>query len=557
VPFAGADVAVTTEVSVLVSLIPPRSWLVAVGAILAGLVSGAASAGLIALVNTALHHGDFSTRRLMAWFAGLVATKIGSQAVARLLLNRFSQQTLADLCRDLSRRVLAAPLRHLEHVGIARILATLTDDVAWLGWAAQNVPTAAMNAAVLVGCGIYLGWLSPSILLVAALVVGIGAVGYRVLTTRAYRYLQRARDTRDALFDHFRALTEGMKELKLHTARREAFLTERIETTTEELRRHTLAGVRHHLVADTWNQLLFYGVLVGMLIWAPSGSNRDTETVTGYVLATMYMMAPVWAIIEAWPIFARGRIALEKITELGVSLGRPDDAASAPVRPEGPRAWHRLDFEGATFTYPPDIDGRAFVLGPLDLTLTPGELVFLVGGNGSGKSTFVKLLTGLYTPHVGAIRLDGQLITDTNQDWYRDHFSAVFTDFYLFDRLLGLGGDDLDGRARRYLVDLELDAKLQIRGGVLSTTALSQGQRKRLALLTAFLEDRPIYVFDEWAADQDVHYREIFYTRLLADLRARGKTVVVISHDDRYYHLGDRVVKLDYGQLVEDRRAAR
>ena len=554
-PLAGADIALTTGVSVLVSLIPPRSWLVATGAILAGLVSGAASAGLIALVNTALHHGDFSTGRLMVGFAGLVATKVGSQALARLLLNRFSQRTLADLCQDLSRRVLATPLRHLEHVGIPRILATLTDDVSWLGWAAQNVPTAAMNAAVLVGCGIYLGWLSPSILLAAAMVVGIGAVGYRLLTARAYRYLQRARDTRDVLFDHFRALTEGMKELQLHAARREAFLTERIETTTEDLRRHTLAGVRHHLVADVWNQILFYGLLVGMLLVAPSGANRDTETVTGYVLATLYMMAPVWAIIETWPIFARGRIALEKISELGISLGRP--TALTPARPEQPRAWQRLDLAGATFTYPPDIDGRAFVLGPLDLTLTPGELVFLVGGNGSGKSTFVKLLTGLYTPHVGAIHLDGQLITDTNQEWYRAHFSAVFTDFYLFDRLLGLGGNDLDARAQRYLVELELDAKLQIRGGALSTTALSQGQRKRLALLTAFLEDRPIYVFDEWAADQDVHYREIFYTRLLADLRARGKTVVVISHDDRYYHLGDRVVKLDYGQLVEARRAAR
>jgi putative ATP-binding cassette transporter len=556
VPRAGADIGVTTGVSFLLSLIPPRSWPVAGGAIVAGLVSGAASAALIALVNTALHHGDLSRSRLAAGFAGLVATKVASQALARLLLNRFSQRTLADLCRDLSRRVLATPLRHLENVGIPRILATLTDDVAWLGWAVQNVPTTAMNGAVLLGCAIYLGWLSWSILLVVTLVVSIGMIGYRLLTRRAYRYLQQARDTRDVLFGHFRALTEGMKELKLHAARREAFLTERIETATENLRRHTLSGVRHHLVADIWNQLLFYGLLIGMLVWAPNGPGRSTETVTGYVLATLYMMAPVWAIIDAWPIFARGRIALEKIRELGVSLARPDDQAPASAPPEEPRTWHRLDLVGATFMYPADIEGRAFVLGPLDLTLTRGEVVFVVGGNGSGKSTFVKLLTGLYAPHAGAIRLDGRPITDQNGDWYRGHFSAVFSDFYLFDSLLGLRGDDLDARAQHHLVELELDTKLQIKNGALSTLNLSQGQRKRLALLTAFLEDRPIYVFDEWAADQDVHYREIFYTKLLADLRARGKTVLVISHDDRYYHLGDRLVKLEYGRLVEDRRLA-
>jgi putative ATP-binding cassette transporter len=131
---------------------------------------------------------------------------------------------------------------------------------------------------------------------------------------------------------------------------------------------------------------------------------------------------------------------------------------------------------------------------------------------------------------------------------------VVFSDFYLFDRLLGLEDSDLDARAREYLVQLELDDKVEVHRGALSTTALSQGQRKRLALLTAFLEDRPIYVFDEWAADQDPHYREIFYKRLLPDLTAHDKTIVVISHDDRYYHLGDRIVKLEYGELVEDTR---
>ena len=379
--------------------------------------------------------------------------------------------------------------------------------------------------------------------------------GYRLLTARAYRYLQRARDTRDVLFYHFRALTEGVKELKLHAARREAFLSERIETTTEDLRRHALAGTRHHLVADTWNQILFYGLLGGLLFVTPAGTGHTAETVTGYVLATLYMMAPVWGIIEAWSIFARGRIALEKIHELGVSL--TTSGGESPVPVEEPRAWQRLDFEGATFTYPPELDGRAFALGPLDLTLAPRR-DRLPGRRQRQRQVDVRQgARRALQPRSSARSVStGSPITAKNRDWYCQHFSAVFSDFYLFDSLLGLSGDDLDARAQRYLAELELDDKLQIRNGVLSTTALSQGQRKRLALLTAFLEDRPIYIFDEWAADQDRHYREIFYTRLLADLKARGKTVVVISHDDRYYHLGDRVVRLEYGKVVEDRRVS-
>jgi putative ATP-binding cassette transporter len=266
------------------------------------------------------------------------------------------------------------------------------------------------------------------------------------------------------------------------------------------------------------------------------------------------MMGPVWSVIESWPIFAQGQLALRKIEALRLSLGATDESTLPTTHPS-PQLWQRLDLKGVRFAYA-DANENGFVLGPLDFTLRRGEVVFLVGGNGSGKSTFVKVLTGLYPPQEGMIRLDGHNITEANREWLHSHFSVIFSDFYLFHRLLGLEEPELDARARDYLVRLELEDKVKIHQGVLSTTALSQGQRKRLALLTAFLEDRPIYVFDEWAADQDPHYREIFYNHLLPDLTARDKTIVVISHDDRYYHRGDRIVKIEYGGLVVDTRSS-
>jgi putative ATP-binding cassette transporter len=175
-----------------------------------------------------------------------------------------------------------------------------------------------------------------------------------------------------------------------------------------------------------------------------------------------------------------------------------------------------------------------------------------VGGNGSGKTTLAKLLAGLYIPESGEIRLNGQLITDDLREHYRQYFSVVFSDFFLFESLLGLDDSELDSKARDYLSKLQLEHKVNLENGVLSTTDLSQGQRKRLALLTAYLENRPIYIFDEWAADQDPLFKEIFYYQLLPELKARNKTVVVISHDDRYYHVADRIVKLDFGEIVRD-----
>jgi putative ATP-binding cassette transporter len=186
----------------------------------------------------------------------------------------------------------------------------------------------------------------------------------------------------------------------------------------------------------------------------------------------------------------------------------------------------------------------------LSLTFRPGEVVFLTGGNGSGKSTFAKLLTGLYIPETGKIRLDGKSITDDNREAYRQLFSAVFSDFYLFERIRSSHIPNLDTLAQEYLSQVQLDHKVRIEGGLFSTTALSQGQRKRLALLTAYVDDRPFYVFDEWAADQNPLFKQIFYTQILRELKARNKAVLVISHDDRYYHVADRIIKMEFGRCL-------
>jgi putative ATP-binding cassette transporter len=201
---------------------------------------------------------------------------------------------------------------------------------------------------------------------------------------------------------------------------------------------------------------------------------------------------------------------------------------------------------------PPRTDEKGFLLGPISFSWQPGELIFIIGGNGSGKSTLAKLITGLYPPLSGAIYLNGKRITQDNVEWYRQHFSAIFYDFYLFDSFLGFDRPNLDQEVENYLMQLQLAHKVTIKNGVLSTTELSQGQRKRLALLTAYLEDRPIYVFDEWAADQEPRFRELFYKQILLQLKERGKIVIVISHDERYFHLADHIIKLDYGAVESE-----
>jgi putative ATP-binding cassette transporter len=518
----------------------------------AGIITGLCSTGLLAVVNGTLNHRDGFPAALALGFFGLMLVKLVSSAYSRILQSRFAEDTLRALYERLSRSVATTPYRQLERIGIPRILALLTEDVPVLGFAIQNLPSLLINGVVLIACGAYLAWLSWPTFLGTLGLIAVGALVYRVFHAKAQQDIRRARNDRDALFRHFRALTEGIKELKLHRGRREAFFSEDIGETTNRLRLHNLAATKSYVIADLCSNAFFYS-MIGLLLFAlPLVVRLPFESLTGYIFAFLYLMSPMWAIIGNLPVLNRGEVALRKIEECCLSLVAPTDGEMCPACAEVTSpAWARLEMQGATFSYASrESRNGAFALGPIDFALHPREVVFVVGGNGSGKSTFAKLLTGLYSPQDGVIRLDDHPVSDGNREWYRQHFSAVFSDFYLFDNLLGLSAPDLDAHAREYLARLQLDRKIQITRGRLSSTALSQGQRKRLALLTAYLEDRPICVFDEWAADQDPSYKEVFYRHLLPDLRNRGKAVVVITHDDRYFHLGDRVIKLDYGKVV-------
>jgi putative pyoverdin transport system ATP-binding/permease protein len=517
--------------------------------IIAGLISGISNTGLVALVHNILGQGNNRPEFLLFAYIGLCLLLPLARFTSQILLTQLSQKGIFELRLQMSRQILAAPLRKLEEVGSARIMSSLTDDLFIITTTLISIPVLCMQLAVVVGCLAYMAWLSWTAFLTVLVFMALGILSFRAAVNKATRYMIMARSDADVLFRHYRALNDGAKELKLHRTRRNKFINEIMRTTALSLRRNNVTGTGIMAAASSWYQILFF-TLIGLLLFVlPSIQTVDSNLLTGYVLAIFYMLIPFEDLTGLIPSMARANISLQRIEQLGISLtsdvkekeedsGKPD------------QYWERLELQGITHSYHNERDGSSFTLGPIDLTFKPGELVFLVGGNGSGKTTLAKLLSGLYIPENGEISLDGTPITDDNRDQYRQFFSAVFYDFFLFESLLGLDPEKLDDRARDYLTQLQLEQKVQVKDGALSTIDLSQGQRKRLALLTAFLEDRPFYIFDEWAADQDPVFREIFYLQILLELKAKNKTVLVISHDDRYYHLGDRVIKLDYGQIV-------
>jgi putative ATP-binding cassette transporter len=532
----------------LISLLK-RFWRVVLLATLAGLAAGGTSAALIAMTNDAISGNEISLRWQIVVFSILGLMMLLANFVSRALLIQISQRAVLQLRLQLSERILATPLRLLEQVGSPRLLVALSDDTFAISTALTIVPSLCSNLATMAVCLIYLGWLSPAVLLSLLGFLLISIVSYQRVAAIAQRHLRRARLEHDNLFSHYRSLTEGMKELKLHRDRREEFLKDNLTTTAELCRRLNTKGMTIYAGADSWGHFLFFVLIAFALFGLPAAGYIDPRTLLGYTLIILYMKAPMEMILALLPMVARAHIALRQLESLGLQLKSLPAETAQNGQPHSGSAPMVLELEGLTHSYRREREEGSFTLGPIDLRFYSGEVVFVVGGNGSGKTTLAKLISGLYVPESGNIRLNGISITDGLRDYYRQHFTAVFSDFFLFDSFLGLADPNLDAQASQYLKELELDHKVVVKDGRLSTTELSHGQRKRLALLTAYLEDRPFYLFDEWASDQDPVFKKVFYNQIVPALRDRGKTVIVITHDDKYFHCADRLIKLDFGRL--------
>lgn len=525
-------------------------------AMFSGLAAGLMNTLLLGFINTILH-GELTWDKstLIGVFAALCLIVPTTQVLSMFLLTRFGQQLVAKLRVNISRQILATPLDRLEQIGTARLLASLTNDVEIVSMSIVSIPALTTSFAVVVGCLGYLVWLSPRLFIFVLSFLVLGIVCYRIPQQLATKRFQIVSQERNNLYRGFRDLIEGAKELKLNLQRKREFFSI-VEATIKTIARLNLSAITTYSAASSWGETLGFIVIGGFLLNFANGEGVGADTLTGYTLVILYLMVPLQQIMQTAPRISQANVAATSIESLGLSLLAGAAEQESGFKPHEAPAPRRLQIIDALYSYQTD-KGETFVLGPINLEVEPGEIVFLIGGNGSGKTTLAKILAGLYVPKEGTIRLGTTIITGDNRDYYRQHFSTVFFDFHLFDRLFGLKQPELDAQAQAYLNRLGLDKKVDITSGAFSTIDLSQGQRRRLALLVAYLEDRPFYIFDEWAADQDVVFKKFFYSQLLQNLKRRGKTVFVISHDDAFYGAADRIVKLEYGSLIYDDQAGK
>jgi len=531
-------------------------------AIFISALSGIASIGVIICVLESIRSGHVSW-----WeFASIAAFALVVGRTSRVLLGQLVGKSVIRLRRRLVRSVLRMPLLDLERIGTTRLMVAFTTDLVRVAAAIRNLASVFANGAFLVALLTYIGWLSLPIVGVTASLCAVSIAGAVVFRRLEQRHRRSGRDAWDKILETYATVLDGIKELKLNRPlARRILLT--FEDSVRDFRQSAGARARYSDVVGAWIQGMFY-LMLGLSVFSSFGIGHQLRMEFG-LLALLHIRRPLLSVVVDSKAFSDASVALRRITEIGLTIA-DDDRDPESVQPSSnwPRNWRHIKLRGVEFRYGTG-DGD-FVLGPLEITLRRGKLIFVAGANSSGKTTFIKLLTGLYTPTSGTILHDGDVVDDENLRWYRNRFAAVFSDFTLFDNIVDTQHETIEPEAEQLAIRLKLERWLFSSAEERAKAPpLSSSDRRRAALLLALLGDRPVFVFDAWAIDQDSHFKDMFYLEILPRLRDLGKLVVVVSYDEQYFATADRVLWLARGEpptwrapssfgameLIEDRRS--
>jgi cyclic peptide transporter len=516
-------------------------------AVMMGLAAGT-NALILSTINSAAQHVDASGPdvHLLAVFSLCLVLYVITQRYVMATAMGEIERIVNTLRLRLIDKVRRCDLARIERLVPSDVLTTVAREPVTISSLAPTFVAAGQASLLLLFVTGYVAYLSVTALVLTAMAAVFAISIFLRRAARLRDRLRRAAEQDSDVFEGLDDLLSGFKEVKMSSARG-ASLAQTIEHLSEEATELKQEIARSSAGEFVFAQSTFYFLLATVVFAAPAFSNIASPDLVKITSAILFLIGPISMIVQAIPALATANASLERLLSLDEKLSMAplppaNVAAPPPLRPE-------LHLEGVSFTYAQEGGGEGFTVGPIDFVARPGEIVFITGGNGSGKTTLMKLMCGLYHPDSGRVMLGDTVLSPATETWLRDQISIIFADFHLFRRLYGLGEQDPD-RVSALLREMQIDQKTGIRGDSFTTIQLSTGQRKRLALIVALLEDKPVMIFDEWAADQDPPFRRKFYEEILPALKAKGKVVICVTHDDRYFDIADRRLKMEFGRIV-------
>lgn len=561
--------------------------------VLTSVLSGLSVTLLIREIHQAVGNEPQTVNVFLIIFALLIVLYLGASMVASYTISELTRRIVHNLRIDLSTKIIQGDYASLENRK-SRLLPVLTDDISTVAIVIERLPSVANGLAVVIGILVYMIILSPflSLATIAAFVVII--IANKVTLHFIAKYSKLSRESTNEVYRSFEGLVNGLASLKMNRPFRDSFINQDIVPGSEKQTRFYLYHNVLNAFANRINDVILFLFLGAVILAIIRFDVVSMEFFNQYLTLVLFMLAPLATITGFLSTMKKIEASVIQITNLGITLGTPEkdvkteisdkfaesgknDNSAKTARPVISGSLAEIDktifpsrvteqnssfettssngisLENVLFRHKIEDNSNAgFTLGPISHTIPEGRITFLSGGNGSGKTTLIKLICGLYSPLEGTIRYRGIPITADILPAYRDQFAIIFTDNYTFNHLLHIPANVLEKRSAEMLELVGLTGKVTIKNGRFSDVNLSEGQKKRLVLVSALLEDKPIYVFDEWVAYQDQVSRNLFFNRILPWLKERGKTVINIAHDAGFGHIADENLHLIYGEKVQN-----
>jgi cyclic peptide transporter len=448
--------------------------------------------------------------------------------------------------------VLNSSYEHISKKG-NEIHSALVNDVGSLTVASLSIIDFISSAVIAVSCFVYMAFLSFPLFIATLFVSVSGALIYSWSSKKNSALFTESRALEDHFIKHFNSILNGFKEIQISPFKGKSIYKDKILPIAHQSSENNVKAYKNFLNNQITGQVVFY-ILIGLILVVFSVKLDIEPLVTvNFIFILFYLLGAIESILVLLPSLFQAKVSLERIRELEAELTMySSDAEDQSEEDQSEVIFNHLEVRDLQYHYgdPSKID-EAFDIGPISTNFNREDIVFIYGGNGSGKTTFIHVVLGLLKHQKGVIRFNDEELTNENYNSYKRLFSVVFNDFFLFEEFYGnLNFDQKE--ADDYLKLFEIEDKVQITDVGFSNTDLSTGQRKRLALIAALLENKPIIVLDEWAADQDPVFRKKFYLEILPLLKNKGFTFIAITHDDMYYSYCDKLFKMVDGKIIDE-----
>ncbi len=508
-------------------------------------LAGVFSTLVIKTIHQAVTGSGFEFRSFVLSFSLFMIGYAVSSLVASYSVAKLTQSIIHKLRKDLSRKILNATFESVEEAQ-PKLLAILTEDIKTIALSMDRLPGVATGVASVIGILAYLVYYSPMLTLATIILFITVFLFAQLILPFVKKYSDLSRSHLNDLYQGFEGLVFGIKELTLNSDFKESYVSKVIIPTSKRQNYFALKESVLSAFANRLTDLVLLGGLGVLIMIIYMTQFVELSFFGEYLTLVLFTLAPLSTASGFLSSLKRIETALDQISSLGLDFEDKVKPSSSLIR-DLDYSRPLIECKGIKHRYFNEDGEKTFEIGPIDITLQKGEVVFLVGGNGSGKTTLAKIIAGLYKPVGGNLFYYGNKITETTLDAYRSQFAAVFSDSYVFTHLHHIDAAILEEHGQNLINLLELNGKVDIVDHQFTTKKLSDGQRKRLSLIQAILEDKEIYLLDEWAAHQDPHFKSIFYENLIPYLKKRDKSIIVITHDDRYFDTADQIIQMRDG----------